>query len=99
MGDGKRSALPRTVLDAKIRERNMTLDEFAEYVARFAHEHGESGTISVRHLQRLIAGPASNGTQSTPRPATRRLLERIFGMPLAELLASPQPDGDDIVRC
>ena len=99
MGDGKRSALPRTVLDAKIRERNMTLDEFAEYAARFAHDHGETGTISTRHLQRLIAGPGAGGTQQIPRPATRRLLERIFGVPLDELLASPRSGDDDVARC
>lgn len=99
MGDGKRSALPRTVLDARIRERNMTLDEFAEYAARFAHDHGETGTISVRHLQRLTAGPISGSApQPTPRPATRRLLEHIFDTPFSELLGPPHAAGDGIAR-
>jgi hypothetical protein len=81
----------RSLLEAKIRERNMTLDEFAEYAETFAREHGEPGTLSARHLQRLLA-PRPDGTTPTLRPATRRLLEHIFdGIPIAELLAAPQP--------
>lgn len=81
-GDGQ--AWARTLLEAKIRERNMTLEEFAEYTETFARDNGETGTLSARHLQRLI-GP----TPGTPRPATRRLLEGIFGVSLAELLGPP----------
>jgi hypothetical protein len=81
----------RSLLEAKIRERNMTLDEFAEYAETFARENGEPGTLSARHLQRLLA-PRPDGTTPTLRPATRRLLERIFdGVPIAELLAAPHP--------
>ena len=72
--DGDRQPRARTLLEAKIRERNMTLDEFAEYAETFARENHETGTLSTRHLQRLITGNAT-----TPRPATRRLLEHIFG--------------------
>ena len=70
--DGDRQPHARTLLEAKIRERNMTLDEFAEYAEAFARENGETGTLSTRHLQRLTTGNAT-----TPRPATRRLLEHI----------------------
>jgi hypothetical protein len=79
---------PRSLLEAKIRDRNMTLDEFAEYAETFARENGEPGTLSARHLQRLLA-PRPDGTTARLRPATRRLLERIFGVPIAELLAAP----------
>lgn len=79
-----RQAPARTLLEAKIRERNMTLEEFAEYAETFARDNGETGTLSARHLQRLV-GP----TPGTPRPATRRLLQAIFSIPLAELLGPP----------
>jgi hypothetical protein len=88
---GSAATPPRSLLEAKIRERNMTLDEFAEYADTFAREHGEPGTLSARHLQRLLT-PRPDGTTPTLRPATRRLLERIFGgVPIAELLAAPRP--------
>lgn len=82
--DSRRRAA-RTVLDAKIRERNMTLEEFTEYAETFARDNGETGTLSLRHLQRLIA-QADNGQTRAPRPATCRLLERILGAPIGELL-------------
>jgi hypothetical protein len=82
--DGDRQPHARTLLEAKIRERNMTLDEFAEYAEAFARENGETGTLSTRHLQRLTTGNAT-----TPRPATRRLLERILGASVVELLGPP----------
>src|SRR5689334_20414870 len=79
---------PRTLLEVKIRERNLTLDEFAEFAETFARENGETGTLSTRHLQRLIA-PRSGMSSPVPRPATRRLLERIFDIPVVELLGPP----------
>jgi tetratricopeptide (TPR) repeat protein len=93
---GRRSA--RTVLDAKIRERNMTLAEFVEYAETFARDTGETGTLSLRHLQRLIE-QADNGQIRHPRPATCRLLECILGAPIGELLqpihaTAPTDAGD-----
>lgn len=80
----------RTVLERKIRERRLTLREFVEFVETFARDHGEPGTLSFRHLQRLVAGRQSDGTPLGPlRPATTRLLERIFGLTIDELLSSP----------
>jgi hypothetical protein len=79
---------PRTLLEVKIRERNLTLDEFADYAETFARENGETGTLSTRHLQRLVAPPAGKA-RPVPRPATRRLLERIFDAPIVELLGPP----------
>lgn len=81
----------RTVLEQKIRERQQTLEEFAEYVEVFAREHDEPGTLSLRHLQRLVAGRGPSGKPLGPvRPATARLLERIFGLCMDELLAQPR---------
>jgi tetratricopeptide (TPR) repeat protein len=82
---------PRTVLEQKIRERRQTLDEFINYVETFRREHHETGTLSLRHLERLVAGHRGDGRPLGPvRPATARLLERIFNLNTAELLAPPQ---------
>lgn len=80
----------RTVLEQKIRERRLGLREFVEFVETFAREHDEPGTLSFRHLQRLVAGRQSDGVPLGPlRPATTRLLERIFDMSIDELLSAP----------
>ncbi|MBE8516009.1 hypothetical protein ILP97_00445 [Amycolatopsis sp. H6(2020)] len=86
--------LPRTVLELKLRERSQTLAEFVEDAERFARTFGEPGTLSVRHLQRLISGRKPDGSPvGRPRPATARLLERMLGLPINDLLSSP-----DVVR-
>jgi hypothetical protein len=80
----------RTVLEQRIWERRQTLEEFAEYAELFAREHGEPGTLGVRHLQRLVAGRGAKGQPLGPvRPATARLLETIFKASVDELLAPP----------
>jgi 8-oxo-dGTP pyrophosphatase MutT (NUDIX family) len=79
----------RTVLEQLIRERQQTFEEFAEYAETFARNHGEPGTISLRHLQRLVAGRQLNAPLGPLRPATARLLERMFGRRADELLAAP----------
>ena len=80
----------RTVLELRIRQRRQTYEEFVEYVETFAREYGEKGTLSIRHLQRLAAGSRPDGTPPGPlRPATARLLERIFDTNIEELLAAP----------
>lgn len=76
----------RTVLEELIWARQMTFEEFVEYAESFAQEHGQPGTLSLRHLHRLASG------QRTGRPAlptTRRLLEAIFDVPWAVLLGEP----------
>src|SRR5690606_42114440 len=90
------SRRPRTVLDHQIRDvRKETLQEFTEYAERFARDHGEPGTLSQRHLERLVAGRGPNGKPlGKPRPATARLQERIFGMPIDSLLSPYVPDDD-----
>ncbi|MGW5718338.1 hypothetical protein ACWEVP_19380 [Amycolatopsis sp. NPDC003865] len=81
---------PRTVLEQKIRERHQTLAEFASAAEEFARSFGEPGTLSERHLKRLAAGRRPDGTPvGRPRPATARLLERMLGLRIDELLAQP----------
>jgi len=76
----------RTLLEQRIRERCMTFEEFVEYAEAFARDHREPGTLSLRHLQRLVSGRPPG----TLRPANARLLERIFGEPINTLLAPPK---------
>lgn len=87
---------PSTLLELKIRERGMTLDEFVQHAEEFAREHGERGTISTRHLQRLIS---PRERPASLRPATRRLLEAILGAPIVEMLGPPpRLDGNGPAR-
>lgn len=80
----------RTVLEQKLWERRQTLEEFAEYVETYAREHKEPGSLGVRHLQRLVSGRGPGGRPlGELRPATARLLERIFGLSADVLLAPP----------
>jgi len=82
----------RTLLEQRIAEMRMTLEEFAEYAERFGREHNEPGTLSVRHLQRLVSGRRGDGRPlGSLRPATARLLERICGDSITDLLAPPPP--------
>jgi hypothetical protein len=74
----------------------MTFEDFVQYAEGFARDNHEPGTLSLRHLQRLVSGRPFG----TLRPATARLLERLFGEPIAALLAPPKTttarsDGDD----
>jgi len=79
-------ASARTVLGLLIRQRRLSLEEFAEQLESFSRDHREVGTLSVRHVQRLAAGQL---TSEQLRPATVRLLERFLGRPVEELLARP----------
>ncbi|MGH3935017.1 MAG: hypothetical protein ACRDS1_08585 [Pseudonocardiaceae bacterium] len=73
----------RTLLEHRIRQRCMTFEEFVDHAESFARDHHESGTLSLRHLQRLASGKATG----TLRPPTARLLEHLFGEPITALLA------------
>lgn len=80
----------RTLLEQLIRERRLTVEQFAEFAQNYALEHGERGTLSVRHAQRLVSGKADGGTSlGRRRTATTTLLERIFGLSIDVLLAPP----------
>jgi hypothetical protein len=66
-----------------------------QHAEGFARDNHEPGTLSLRHLQRLVGGPPAG----TLRPATARLLERLLGEPIADLLAPPKTtaasEGED----
>ncbi|SER76276.1 hypothetical protein [Actinokineospora terrae] len=80
----------RTLLEHLIRDRNLTYEECAEALERLAHDTGEPGTLSARHLQRLAAGRRPDGSPlAPPRPATARLLERFFEHNVKTLLRPP----------
>ena len=76
---------PRTLLEQRIRQLCMTYEEFVQHAVEFARDHREPGTLSLRHLQRLVSGRPLGPL----RPATARLLERLLGEPIATLLAPP----------
>jgi 8-oxo-dGTP pyrophosphatase MutT (NUDIX family) len=82
-----RMSTARTVLEKRIKDRRQTFEEFVSYAERFAREHQEDGTLSLRHLQRLAAGKIQQ--PSRLRPATVRLLERIFAEDIEKLLSPP----------
>jgi tetratricopeptide (TPR) repeat protein len=86
---------PRTLLEHRIRQRCMTFEEFVQHAEAFARDNHEPGTLSLRHLQRLTSGQPLGKL----RPATVRLLEHLFGEPIAALLGPPKTtasnDGED----
>lgn len=82
---------PRTVLDQLIQDRRQTFEEFSADAQRFAYEHGLKGTLSPRHAQRLAAGHRDGQPLRDVRPATRELLETMFGRPIHELIGKPTP--------
>lgn len=89
---------PRTLLEAIILDRRQTFEEFSEDVTRFAEAEGEPGTLSARHAQRLASGDRADGRPlGTVRPVTGRLLEKMLGHPVEELLGPPPAtlDRDD----
>ena len=87
----------RTVLEQLIKhERGETYEEFVEFAEQFARRNHLQGTLSLRHLLRLASGRKADGSPlGPPRPATARLLERIFGLNVAKLLSPPSADRDD----
>jgi tetratricopeptide (TPR) repeat protein len=92
------SARPaRTLLEQMIRdERGETYEEFVRYAEDFARRHRLPGTLGLRHLLRLASGRKGDGSPvGRPRPATANLLERIFGVPVDELLSAPRSESAD----
>ncbi|WP_084628762.1 hypothetical protein [Amycolatopsis nigrescens] len=80
----------RTVLEQRIWDRRESLERFAEFANTYARQHGEPGTLSYRHLRRLVAGRGEGGKPlGRPQAATARLLEHIFSTSIDELLSPP----------
>jgi tetratricopeptide (TPR) repeat protein len=82
---------PRTLLEQRIRQQCMTYEEFVQHAETFARDNHETGTLSVRHLQRLVSGKPVGAL----RPATARLLEQLLDAPIATLLAPPRTVAAD----
>jgi 8-oxo-dGTP pyrophosphatase MutT (NUDIX family) len=91
MASARESRRPaRTMLEHRIWELRQTQEEFAEFANAIARQHNVPATLSARHVQRLVAGRKLDGTPIGPlRPSTTRLLERIFGQSIDELLSPP----------
>ena len=99
---GRESQQPRTVLELLLQQRDLTYEEVVQEFANVARRLDERGvTISARHLRRLASGERAGTT-----PATRRVLQNMFGRSAQELLqpvdnaapvtgaASPLAPGD-----
>ncbi|WP_459723416.1 hypothetical protein [Actinophytocola sp. KF-1] len=88
----------RTLLEQLIRdERGETFEEFVSFAEDFARRHRLPGTLSLRHLLRLASGRKTDGSSlGTPRPATTKLLEQIFGVSVDELLSVPRSEPADL---
>lgn len=83
---------PRTVLERVLWQREE--DTYEDVVREFnatAQELRADATITVRHLTRLASGER-NHVQAT----TRRVLQRMFGVPVSELLG---PWTDEAEHC
>ncbi|HEX2288929.1 MAG TPA: hypothetical protein VHH53_01710 [Pseudonocardiaceae bacterium] len=82
-------AEPRTLLEALVRQRQLSWDEAADLVVRTAKKHEDIGvSLSGRHLGRLARGERSS---NRPNPVTRRALQYTFHRPIDELLGPYTP--------
>lgn len=85
---------PRTLLEALIRQQQLTWDEAARKVqeAAKAHEH-RNISLTGRHLARL----ARRERETNPNPSTSRALQHAFGHPIVDLLNPYRVAGDLVV--
>jgi hypothetical protein len=90
-GGNRRTA--RTVLEHLLIGQDRTYEEAAREFIALARRLGETATITPRHLGRLARGERS-GAGTTP--ATRRVLQAMFGQPVDALLCpwAPPATGD-----
>jgi hypothetical protein len=75
---------PRTLLEQIIRNGDYTLDEICAEFDRMARDSDIAATLSVRQLQRWMAGEVD-----TARPPSRRVAVRLWGRPFDDLLGPP----------
>jgi tetratricopeptide (TPR) repeat protein len=76
---------PRTLLQQLLDADNRSLPEICDAFQRLATEIGERTTLTTRTLQYWAAGDVRE-----PRPARRRVAERFWGFPFAELVGPPR---------
>lgn len=86
---------PHTLLEALIRQQQLTWDEAARKVQQAAREHEHrSVSLTGRHLARL----ARRERSTNPNPSTSRALQHAFGHSIIDLLAPYQLAGDLVVK-
>jgi hypothetical protein len=86
---GREDGDPQTVLEYLLWQRDQTYEEIAADFVEQAQRMGEQASMSPRHLRRLAKGERINCT-----PVTRRVLQSMFGQPLATLLRPWDERGD-----
>lgn len=85
---------PRTLLEALVRQRQLSWDEAADLIVKTArNQEGISISLSGRHLGRLARNERSG---NRPNPVTLRALQYTFNRSVDELLA-PYVLGDRAV--
>lgn len=76
---------PRTLLEALVRQRQLSWDEAADLIVKTArNQEGISISLSGRHLGRLARNERFG---NRPNPVTRRALQYTFNRSVDELLA------------
>jgi hypothetical protein len=84
---GRDSSEPRTVLEYLLRQQDRTYEEVVREFIKIGRQLDERGvSITSRHLRRLASGERLGTT-----PATRRVLQAMFGRPAHELLQPFDP--------
>jgi hypothetical protein len=82
---------PRTLLEQIVRESDHTIEEWCARFDQVARECDVAATLSVRQLQRWMAGEVDSA-----RPPSRRVASRLWGQSFATLLGTPaDPAGID----
>lgn len=76
---------PRTLLEQLVRDSDHTLEEVCARFDELAREEDVKATLSVRQLQRWIAGEVDSA-----RPPSRRVATRLWGKPFQVLLGPPE---------
>ncbi len=80
---GREDREPRTVLEHLMWQQDRTYEEAAAQFIATARAMNERATISARHLARLARGERESARTT---PATRRVLQRMFGRHADDLL-------------
>lgn len=81
---------PRTLLERLIQDSDSTVEEHCAAYERCARDNGERATLSVRQLNRWMAGDVQ-----AARPVARRVAQQMWGYTFSDLVglpgAQPQP--------
>lgn len=77
----------RTLLQFLLWQQDATYEEVAHRFHQVAAQLGERASLTPRHLRRLASGERTGTT-----PVTRRVLQVMFGQPVAALLAPPHSE-------